>query len=313
MKTRVLPIAALAFLLVGGGLACKRAKTGIYAGETSDQLLQKGHDLLKMGKINDARKMLRYIEANMPGTKAYPEAKLLLGDSYFFQGSPSYPEAIVEYTGFLTYFPNDARRDYALYQIALCHYAAIDSAERDQTETRAAITAFDQVLRESPGSPYAQESKDRITQCWRRIAEHELVVGIFYVNSYNYPGAQSRLTSLLETYPDYVDRERAYYYLGETFRQRGITPDELETWAKGELNQKFDGKETYRDLDKDQQKVMAEDQMAWTKSLVEGWRQQAKDYYKRLVESYPNSEWARHASDRLVEMGQTGLKEELDM
>jgi len=312
MKTRLaLPLAAL--LVLGSGLACRKPKTGIYAGETSDQLLEQGRTLLKQGKVTDARKMLRYIEENMPGTKAYPEAKLLLGDSFFFQGTASYPEALVEYTGFLTYFPNDSRRDYALYQIALCHYAAIDSAERDQAETRSAIQAFDQLLKESPGSPYAQEAKDKVTQCWRRVAEHELVVGIFCVNSYNYPGAQARLTSLLETYPDYVDRERAYYYLGETYRQRMPSLEELESWAKGELDQKFDGKATYKELDKSQQKQMAEDQQAWAKGQVDGWRQQAKDYYQRLVESYPNSEWARHASDRLVEMGQTGLKEYLDM
>lgn len=312
MKTRLaLPLAAL--LVLGGGLACRKPKTGIYAGETSDQLLDQGRTLLKQGKTSKARTALRYIESNMPGTKAYPEAKLLLGDSFFFESTPSYPEALVEYTGFLTYFPNDPRRDYALYQIALCRYAAIDSAERDQTETRGAIQAFSQLLSESPGSPYAQEAKDRVTQCWRRIAEHDLVVGIFYVNSYNYPGAQQRLTTLLETYPDYVDRERAYYYLGETFRQRGISPTELETWAKGELAQKFDGKDTYQDLDKAQQKQMRDDQEAWAKGQIEDWHKQARDYYQRLVESYPASEWARHASDRLVEMGQTGLKEELDM
>ncbi|MBS1767216.1 MAG: outer membrane protein assembly factor BamD [Acidobacteria bacterium] len=313
MKTRLaLPLAIL--LIAGSSLACHRKpKSGIYAGETADQLLAQGRDCLKQGKVNDARRMLRYIESNMPGTRAYPEAKLLLGDSYFFQGMPSYPEALVEYTGFLTYFPNDPRRDYALYQIALCHYAAIDTAERDQTETRAAIRAFGQLLQESPGSPYAQEAKDKVTQCWRRIAEHELVVGIFYVNSFNYPGAQARLTSLLETYPDYVDRERAYYYLGETFRQRNVSGEELEVWAKTELDQKFDGKATYKDLDKDQQKQMRAAEASWMKELRDGWRQQAKDYYQRLVESYPNSEWARHASDRLVEMGQTGLKEELDM
>ena len=312
MKTRfALPLACL--LALGGGIACRKPKGDLYAGETSAQILDQGRNYLKQGKIAKARTLLRYIEANMPGTKEYPEAKLLLGDSYFFDRTPSYPEAAVEYTGFLTYFPSDPRRDYALYQIALCHYAAIDSAERDQTETRAAVQAFDQLLKESPGSPYAQQAKDKLVQCWRRIAEHELVVGIFYVNSYNYPGAQARLTGLLETYPDFVDRERAYYYLGETFRQRGVTPDEIVAWAKGELNQKYGGRTSFTELNKDEKKEMAADQVAWIKTQVDGWRQQAKDYYQRLVESYPNSEWARHASDRLVEMGQTGLKEELDM
>lgn len=313
MKTRLaLPLACL--LALGGSLACHRGpKTGIYNGETADQLLDQGQTLLKQGKYSKAREVLRYIEANMPGSRAYPNAKLLLGDSFFFEKSPSYPEGAVEYTGFLTYFPNDPRRDYAIYQIALCHYASIESAERDQAETRLALDAFNQLLRESPGSPYAQGAKEKVTQCWRRIAEHELLVGIFYVNSYNYPGAQERLTRLLETYPDYVDRERAYYYLGETFRQRGISGPELEAWARGELDQKFDGKKAYTELDKAQQKVMRVDQEAWAKGKIKAWREQAKDYYRRLVESYPNSEWALKASDRLTEMGQSGLKEELDM
>lgn len=313
MKTRLaLPLAAL--LLLGGGIAChKGPRKGIYAGETSDQLLEQGRRLVRQGQFNKAREVLRYIEANMPGTRAYPDAKLLLGDTFFFQKGASYPEALVEYTGFLTYFPNDPRRDYALYQIALCHYASIESAERDQDETRLAIEAFGQLLKESPGSPYAQEAKEKLVQCWRRIAEHDLLVGIFYVNSYNYPGAESRLTRLLETYPDYVDRERAYYYLGETYRQRTISGPELEAWARGELNQKFDGKTSYTELGKDQQKEMRADQEAWAKERIKGWREQAKDYYRRLVESYPDSDWARKASDRLTEMGQTGLKEELDM
>jgi hypothetical protein len=39
---------------------------------------------------------------------------------------------------------------------------------------------------------------------------------------------------------------------------------------------------------------------------------EAKSYYLKLVESYPGSPWAVRASDRLVEMGQSGLKAELD-
>jgi len=41
-------------------------------------------------------------------------------------------------------------------------------------------------------------------------------------------------------------------------------------------------------------------------------RVEAKSYYEKLVESYPTSPWAARASDRLVEMGQAGLREELD-
>jgi outer membrane protein assembly factor BamD (BamD/ComL family) len=39
---------------------------------------------------------------------------------------------------------------------------------------------------------------------------------------------------------------------------------------------------------------------------------EAKGFYQKLVESYPTSAWAARARDRLVEMGQAGVREELD-
>ena len=58
------------------------------------------------------------------------------------------------------------------------------------------------------------------------------MVGVFYVNVYYYPGAERRLKALLETYPDYVDRERAYFYLGEALRQRLLTQEEVSQYEK---------------------------------------------------------------------------------
>jgi outer membrane protein assembly factor BamD len=45
---------------------------------------------------------------------------------------------------------------------------------------------------------------------------------------------------------------------------------------------------------------------------IKGFRAEAKSYYQKLVESYPGSEWARRAADRLITMGTSGVKEELD-
>ncbi|NTV75570.1 MAG: hypothetical protein HGA66_15375, partial [Holophaga sp.] len=45
---------------------------------------------------------------------------------------------------------------------------------------------------------------------------------------------------------------------------------------------------------------------------LDKYKEEAKGFYQKLVESYPGSEWAGRANDRLLEMGQTGRKEELD-
>jgi outer membrane protein assembly factor BamD len=303
---------SLGLLLGTFVLGCRKpaAKVDPTQGMTSTQLLQKGEAEIKVGRMDDGRRLLRTIEEQLPSTPEYPRAKILLADSYFFAGAPSYPEAMVEYQSFLNIFPRHELRDYALYRVALCHFASIETADRDQAETRKALDSFQQLLRESPGSIYITEAKAKIVQCWRRLAEHELIVGIFYVNTFHFPGAEKRLKELLETYPEYVDRERAYYWLGEALRRKIVPFDVIQAWEKGQLAKA--GKEDGAKLSKDEQKQMAKEFDVFMKEETARYRVEAKGFYQKLVESYPTSAWAARARDRLVEMGQAGVREELD-
>ena len=305
----ILTVLALTAALAGLGLGCRKPKA-VDTSISAVQLMTTADKQMKQGKFNEARLTLRHLEQYLPGSPEFPKAKLMLGDSFFFQGSPSYPEAEVEYTSFLNYFPRHELRDYALYHRALCHFSSIESAERDQSETRKALEGFQQLLTESPGSPYVGETRAKILQCWRRIAEHELIVGVFYVNTYFYPGAERRLKSLLETYPDYVDRERAYYFLGEAMRQRLLSDQELKQFNK-DYAVKLQ-KEDLKDLTREQLEQYGKDFFTFSTERILGYRAEAKSYYQKLVESYPGSEWARRAADRLVAMGTSGVKESLD-
>jgi len=306
---RILTVLSLSLLVAGLGLGCRKPKT-VDKTIHSPELMATADKQMKQGKFNEARTTLRQLEQYLPGSPEFPKAKLMLGDSFFFQSTPSFPEAEVEYTSFLNYFPRHELRDYALYHRALCHFSSIESAERDQTETRKALEGFQQLLTESPGSPYAGEAKAKVLQCWRRIAEHELIVGIFYVNIYYYPGAEHRLKALLETYPDYVDRERAYFYLGEALRQRLLTPEEVAQYQKDYATKLQ--KEDLNSLTQEQGEQLVKDFNAYTTGSIKGFRDEARSYYQKLVESYPGSEWARRAADRLVTMGTGGVKEDLD-
>ena len=306
---RILTALTLIAAVAGLGLGCRKPK-GINKTISSTELMATADKQMKQGKFNEARLTLRHLEQYLPGSPEFPKAKLMLGDSFFFQSSPSFPEAEVEYASFLNYFPRHDLRDYAIYHRALCHFSAIEGAERDQTETRKALQGFQQLLTESPGSPYASETRAKILQCWRRIAEHELVVGVFYVNTYYYPGAERRLKALLETYPDYVDRERAYFYLGEALRQRLLTGEELTQFNK-DYAVKLQ-KDDLKDLTREQLEEYGKDSTTYSNDRIQTFRAEAKSYYQKLVESYPGSEWARRAADRLVSMGTSGVKEELD-
>ncbi len=311
MSRTTLMIPLLLAALLGGALGCRAPKKDPRETRlTAPVLLAQAEALLQKGKWEDARKVLRQIEEYLPSTPEYPTAKLRLADSYFFQSSTTYPEAIVEYQSFLNYFPRHERRDYALYRLALCHYAAIESAERDQTETRRALEAFQNLIRETPGSPYVVDARAKVTQCWRRLAEHELVVGIHYVNVYHFAGAERRLKELMETYPDHVDRERAYYFLGEALRRKQLGFEAADQFQKAWLARH----------EKDELTVLSREEVLELRKAIETFRKEeetkyraeARSFFERLVESYPASEWAGRARDRLIEMGQANVKEELD-
>ncbi|HWQ09640.1 MAG TPA: outer membrane protein assembly factor BamD, partial [Holophaga sp.] len=231
----------------------------------------------------------------------YPQAKLLIGDSFFFAKKPSYPEAAVEYQNFLSYFPKHEMRDYALYHIALCHFSVITDAERDQVETRQALVAFQNLLKEAPASPYATDARAKITQCWRRLAESELMVGIFYAKTRHFSGAETRLKGMLEAFPEYADRERAYYYLGVTMSQRTVDQAQTVQFRKDFLARL--GKDESVTLSKEEQATYKAEFDAYKKAEVAKYRQEARDDYQRLIESYPKSPWAKRAKHDLDAMG----------
>jgi outer membrane protein assembly factor BamD len=312
LRTLILPLLLVA-LAAPGSLGCRKTSKTPKKDDgtrTATQLTTEATTLLQKGKWEEGRKLLRIIEEQLPGTPEFPTAKLMLGDSFFFQGSTSYPEAMVEYQSFLNFFPRHEKRDLAMYRVALCHYAAIENAERDQAETRKALESFQILIKEFPGSPYVVDAKTKTTQCWRRLAEHELLVGVHYVNSYNFGGAERRLKELMETYPDYVDRERAYYYLGEALRRKFTPMEVLEVFQKDFLART--GKEDISKLDKKELDELKAGIEKLGVDEVAKYRQEARNYFQKLVESYPASPWTARAKDRLLEMGQSHVKEELD-
>jgi outer membrane protein assembly factor BamD len=312
-RRSALSISLPVLLLLGGALACSKKPATApdpYRNKTAPELLATGEIYLQNGKWEEGRRMLRSIEERLPSSKEFPTAKLLIADSFFFGSKTSYPEALVEYKSYLNYFPRSERRYYALFRIALCHYATIENAERDQAETRKAMEAFQELLREAPGSVYAVDAKAKVTQCWRRLAESDLMIGIFYVNSSHYGPAERRLKGLLDTYPDYVDRERAYFFLAEALRKKGLERDQITAFQK-EFLAKAEKDDMAR-LSRAENTQYEEALKAYAAGESAKNQLEARSYYQKLVESYPTSTWAARASDRLVEMGQTGLKEELD-
>jgi outer membrane protein assembly factor BamD (BamD/ComL family) len=87
---RIPIVLTLVAALVGLGLGCKKPKV-VDKGVTATELLATADKQMKLGNFNEARTTLRHLEQYLPGSAEFPKAKLMLGDSFFFQSSPSYP------------------------------------------------------------------------------------------------------------------------------------------------------------------------------------------------------------------------------
>jgi outer membrane protein assembly factor BamD len=265
---------------------------------------------LSRGKWDDGRETLKLIEEYMPSSQHFPRAKLLIADSLFYSRKNTFALAEVEYSSLLNYFPRHAQRDYVLYRMALCRFVQIEDSQRDQSATHKAIEAFNRLLTEAPGTPYATDAKAKINVCWGRLAEHELGVAIFYVNTSQFRAAEARLKNMLETYPEFSDRERAYYYLGEAMRRRYPSRDDFAQEFQSFLDSI--GKTENDAMTSEERKQWDLRRDFFAKDQSDRYTAEARAYYLRLVESYPNSLWAGLARDRLLAMGQTRITEELD-
>jgi outer membrane protein assembly factor BamD len=228
----------LLFLLVALS-ACRSAKhQDPILRLSAAEALDAGKKLLAGKKYAAARPYFAHAFEVEPNSAAGREALLLEADSLFLQGnSTNLIQAEAKYRDFQNRFPTSAKADYVQYQIAGSLGRRIGRPDRDQSATTKALDAYQDLLRLYPTSPYAEKARTEMASVRDRLAEHELLVGSFYLK-YGLPSAAiSRLTSLVDHYPDFGDRDEALYYLAMAYHASKKADDTQATVTK--LKQEF--------------------------------------------------------------------------
>jgi outer membrane protein assembly factor BamD len=210
--------------------ACSSRQTTPPVGtaEPDRYLAEQGAEALAREDWLDARTYFQQIVDGFPQSPFRPDAKLGVGDSYLGEGSSeSYVLAANEFEEFLAFYPTNPRADYAQYRLALCHFRQMRAPERDQTETKAALTEFDTFFRRFPDSPLTPQVK----QDWRvardRLSAASYVVGLHYYRVRWYPGAIDRFREILRDDPGFTSRDDVYFYLAESLARSDNTAEAI--------------------------------------------------------------------------------------
>ncbi|MEI6667967.1 MAG: outer membrane protein assembly factor BamD [Acidobacteriota bacterium] len=215
--------------------ACAGNKSMVPTGmaEADKFLFERGSDLLTRKKWLQSREYFRQIVDNYPQSTFRPEAKIGVGDTYLGEGTA---EALVfaqnEFKEFLTFFPTSPRADYAQFKMGLTHYRQMPSADRDQTETRAAVVEFNLFLQRYPNSALLGEAKAKLRESRNRLSESDYKVGFFYWRSRWYPGAIDRFRAVLTDDPDYPARDAVYFHLADCYVKVGTPAQALPYFDK---------------------------------------------------------------------------------
>lgn len=179
-------------------------------------LYDRGTTALNDRKWADAREYFRQVVDNYPNSPLRPDAKIGVGDTYLGEKTA---ESLVlsanEYREFLTFYPTNARADYAQYKLAMTHYEQMRAPERDQTETQAALREFQTFFDRYPMSPLVEEVRMKWREARDRLSRAEFRVGFHYFRIRWYPGAIPRFRQILKEDPEFSGRDEVYFYLAE--------------------------------------------------------------------------------------------------
>lgn len=224
--------------------ACGSRQTGPPPGSAQPDrfLFERGNEALQKEQWTNARTYFQQIVDNYPQSPFRPDAKLSMGDSYLGEGSTdSLVLAGNEFREFITFYPTNARADYAQYKLAMSHFQQMRAPDRDQTETKAALKEFDVFFERYSNSMLAPEVKQNWRTARDRLSESSFLVGRLYYRLRWYPGAIERFREVLRDDPEYTGRDAVYFHLAESLARTDKKPEAIPYFER--LVSEFDRSE----------------------------------------------------------------------
>ena len=221
MNARVLLVLALTLVGCFGGLDDDPILM-----LSSTEALEEGRGLLAQDKPKEARPYFLHAFEVEPNSATGREGLLLASDSFFRSGGEAnLIKAEARYRDFVNRFPTSEHAAYAQFQIGLSLARRVVKPDRDQSVSEQALVALDDVRRFYPTSTYAEQATVEMALVRNRIAEHDYLVGRFYIRFGMPYSAIQRFEGILENYADYPDQDKVLFQLCRAHVKRGAPGD----------------------------------------------------------------------------------------
>ena len=227
----LLMIAALAPLSACAGLGGSRGGSSAdtqYVASDVNTLYNAAKLKLDQRQYMTAAAIFDEVERQHPYSIWARRAQLMSAFSYY--AARDYQKSIDSARRFLSIHPGNKDAPYAYYLIALDYYEQIQDVSRDQTQTRQALDALNELIRRYPNTRYAADAKLKVDLVRDHLAGKEMSVGRFYQVRGQWLAAATRFRAVVDGYQTTSHTPEALMRLVECYLALGI-PEEARKAA----------------------------------------------------------------------------------
>ena len=228
MNLRTLPI--LLPLLISGACGGDLPPITPATTEADNVLFERGSAALAEEDWERAREYFVQIRDNYPQSDLRAEARLRVVETFEGEGGEmSAAAALAELREFQRlYPPTHELGAEAQYKLAEVYFRQMRGPERDQSQTRLAITELELFITryvETAQAEMLNDVRTLLREARDRLSESSFLVGRFYYRNKFYNGAIERFQNILEDDPAYTNKDVVYYHLADCFFETD-RPDE---------------------------------------------------------------------------------------
>ena len=238
LRQRPAALLLVAAALVVTGCGGREAEIPDLTEADADAILfERGTAALEQGSWSTAREYFVQIRDNYPQSPLRAQARLGIVESYEGEGTDiAYVSALAELQEFLRlYPPTHELAPEAQFKMGMVYFNQMRRPERDQSETRSAITEFESFVEryaEFAEPQLLADARARLRESRDRLSDSNFLVGRFYYRLRYYPGAIDRFREILDEDPGYTRRDAVYFHLADALAITGRGPEALPLFER---------------------------------------------------------------------------------
>tara|TARA_B100000795_G_scaffold152074_1_gene113931 strand:- start:993 stop:1826 length:834 start_codon:yes stop_codon:yes gene_type:complete len=209
--------------------SCAKEKKEISLLKENDQELEmisaykEGFVFLSKGDHFYAAK--KFLEAELLYPQSEWAARSALMASYAYYLQDNYTEARSNLQRYIKSYPNDERKAYGHFLLAMCYYETIEDEKKDLAPLIIAKEEFNFILSNFPNTDFAIDSQFKLDLINDVLASKEMYIGRHYIKKEKWIPAINRFKNIINDYDTSIYTEEALLRLVEIHYHIGLVEE----------------------------------------------------------------------------------------